>query len=274
MAMHYMFAVGFVLALALSLVTHYKYRISRLRVALYSITFSYGFLGAYLMGRLYGAFLASRGETPASGLAMLGAVIFTPLMELVTIEAERGVCRLLNRGRAKKEKPLIDLTRVDRKDTMDFLAPDVFIVMLCGKIQCHINGCCFGVVWPWGVYSNTMWARVFPVQLFEAGTTGLVLIVCYIIKHTRFYRRGMAFPLTAGLYCIARFGWEFLRYYPDSLRHAVLGLTVWQACCVVVIAASAVSIVLLYKRNPSEPLMTCRQHLASMKSKRKTKDRK
>ena len=83
MAMHYMFAVGFVLALALSLVTHYKYRISRLRVALYSITFSYGFLGAYLMGRLYGAFLASRGETPASGLAMLGAVIFTPLMAKV-----------------------------------------------------------------------------------------------------------------------------------------------------------------------------------------------
>ena len=80
--------------------------------------------------------------------------------------------------------------------------------------------------------------------------------------------------MTAGLYCTARFCWEFMRYYDDEMRHVFLGLTVWQGVCILVVAASIVSIVLLYRSQPGEPLTSLEQHIKSGRTSRKTAKRK
>ena len=64
----------------------------------------------------------------------------------------------------------------------------------------------------------------------------------------------MAGPLTVLIYAIARFLWEFLRFYTPEYRNFFLGLSLWQLICVLVILIAGVWVLILYKTHPSEPL--------------------
>ena len=130
----------------------------------------------------------------------------------------------------------------------------IFIILACAKFGCHFMGCCYGVKSSWGVFNPLLQSTRFPVQMFEFITMCVIIIGCFFIKRTAFFRRGMAYPLTAAVYSVARFGWEFKRFYSDELRHIIFGLTFWQFCCVIVFSASVVSLAVLYKTQPSEPL--------------------
>ena len=254
-----MYGVGFALMMLLNVFRYKDYNVSRARAALYTIvTYVYGVLGALAMGNIYSAVCVLVGADDESNVAIFGAVVFTPLMLLVTALIEKAVLKRKTPGTYKnkhgkeiqKEKRVVSL-----RDTMDLLTPGIFIILTCAKLGCAFEGCCYGVECGWGVYSERAESIVFPVQLFEVATMCLVLLLCFVLKRTKFYRRGMAYPLTAAVYSATRFGWEFMRHYPAEMRHVMFGLTFWQFFCIIVFIASMISILVLYKTQPSEPLL-------------------
>lgn len=250
-----MYYVGFFAALGVNLLFHYKYRSSRLRAALYTFCFVYGVVGALLMGKVYTAILRRNGLSGSSSVSMFGAVIFTPLLVIATACAETAVRNALKKAKQpKKKNPLLTSYSERAGQTLDMLTPDIFIVLACMKLGCHFRGCCYGVPMENGIYSAMADMKVFPVQILESATIFAILILCCFLKQAPFYRSGMAYPLTAAVYCVSRFIWEFRRYYPEEMRRLILGMTFWQFCALLVFLSSAVSVTVLIKTRPASPL--------------------
>lgn len=246
-----MYAVGFILMIILNLCKYKVYNISRLRAVVCSvITFVYGYLGALFIGALYNAITALKGLHTLINMDMIGAVLFM-LLWIPTIHIEKCFLKYIAHKKNGEHK---DIKPVSFRDTFDFIAPGAFIILACIKIGCYYQGCCYGVECSWGVYSWKTGTKLFPIQLFEAATIFIILIISYFIKQTKFYRRGMAGPLAAAMYIFARFCWEFLRYYTPEMRHFFLGLSLWQIFCVIIFIVVAVWVIVLYKTQPSEPM--------------------
>ena len=259
-----MYLVGFALMMALNLLRYRVYHTTRARAVAYTlVTYVYGVGGAVAMAKIYTAVCRALGTLDGSSVAIFGAVIFCPLLILATVGAEKLVRRLTN-GAGGKKKPQHAPKKnagkkkapdpISARNTMDLLTPGIFIILACAKFGCHFMGCCYGVSSSWGVFNPLLQDTRFPVQMFEFATMCVIILLCFFLKTKPFYRRGMAYPLTAALYAVARFGWECKRFYVEELRHIVFGLTFWQFCCVVVFVASAVSLAVLYKTQPGEPL--------------------
>lgn len=244
---YFMFFLGFIFLIWYTYNFYHVYNMSRKRALLYSLTFIYGMLGANIMGRFYTAICVAKNIDDNSRLAIFGAVLFAPLLILLTVLIEKWFLHSILKKNAKDYF-------VSCRDTLDMLTPGLFITLAFGKIGCWYEGCCFGIECNWGIHSNRIDATVFPVQLFESVASVFILLVCHFLKRTHFYRRGMAYPLTALLYCISRFCFEFLRYYIPELRHLLLGITLWQGFCILVIISSVVSLIALYKNRESNPL--------------------
>ena len=66
----------------------------------------------------------------------------------------------------------------------------------------------------------------------------LVLFAVARLERRPHFIRGGTYPLTAALYAVVRFGWEFLRGYAPRMRRFYLGMSFWQLCCILVFAAS------------------------------------
>ena len=225
--------IGLALMCAVTLRRCEKTGVPRRRgIAYVAFTFSGGMVGAMLMGRIYTAAAHAAGETGVSFVAIFGAVMFTPLLLLPALYME------------KRRDPEVRVGAV-----MDLITPGSFLVVICGKLGCFLHGCCWGVPCGFGVYNPLAGMRVFPVQLCEALTMPLVLLAVWRIKKSPRYAEGMEYPLTAALYAVLRFGWEYLRAYPEAMRRLLLGMTLWQFCCVAVFAVSAAAVLLLYRRN-------------------------
>ena len=253
-----MYLVGFALMMLLNVFAFRWYATSRKRAILYTlVTYVYGVLGALSMGKIYTAICRMKGVDESSNVAIFGAVIFTPLLLLLTILIERAIVARMP-AKTYKNKHNKTITRpkpvVSTRDTLDLLTPGIFIILTCAKLGCSVEGCCYGVLCDWGVYSTRAAAMVFPVQIFEVCTMLVVLLLAFLLKRTRFYRRGMAYPLTAALYTVGRFGWEFMRFYAPEMRRLIFGMTMWQFCCVIVFIASVISLIVLYKTGESSPL--------------------
>ena len=250
------YLVGFVLMLLLSLFRCSVYGSSRARAAAYSfITFLSGLAGALIIGVVYNFLYSLKGINTTIRVDVLGAVIFTSLFLLAAVSIEKRYLK------SKAEKAALNGTEdaapirtVSFRDTMDMMIPGSFLVFTCIKLGCHVRGCCAGVEYSWGIYFPNRDITLFPVQLFEFATLCAILIACYFIKQTSFFRRGMAGPMTAGMYGVARFGWEFARYYSPEMRHFLFGLTLWQLFSILVIVVSAIWLAVLYTTQPSEPL--------------------
>ena len=225
-------AVGLVLLVAVTLRRCAKTGIPRRRgIAYAAVTVLGGIFGAMLMGRIYTAAARAAGETETSLVAIFGAVIFTPLLLLPALYAER------------RRDPGVSVPAV-----MDLITPGSFLMVVCGKLGCFLYGCCWGVPCAFGLYNPFAGERVFPVQLCEALTMPLVLPIVWRIKKSPRYAAGMEYPLTAAFYAVLRFCWEYLRAYPEPMRRLILGMTLWQFCCVLVFAVSAVTVVFLSRR--------------------------
>ena len=255
MIYHITYVVGFILMMLFNVLIYYKvFKFSRLRAAVCSVlSLVFVYIGLLLMGIFYNAVSALKGIDVYIEREMLGAIIFE-LLWIPTIHAEKLFLKL-----KVKRLPYINGKRVVPKtvsfrDTFDFIVPGSFILAGCIKIGCFFSGCCFGVECDWGVFSRRIGATVFPIQLFESATIFLIIVINYFIKQTKFYRRGMAGPLTAGMYIFARFFWEFLRYYTPEMRHFFLGLSLWQLMCIVIFAVLFIWTIVLYKTQPSEPM--------------------
>lgn len=248
-----MYVVGFILMM---IVTVYKcniYNITRVRAAVYTVfSGAYGLLGLLVLGDIYNAIATIKVSNPQVRVDMLGGVVFELLLIPITVCVE-------NYFRKRKIKPNwnIDAKRqkiktVSVRDTLDLITPGLIILSACGKIGCHFAGCCYGIESSWGIHFPDG-SILFPVQLFEAATMCIILVINYYIKQTKFFRRGMSTPLVAAMYLFARFFWEFLRYYIPEMRHFFLGLSLWQIFCVIMFIITVAWVIVLYKTQPSEP---------------------
>ena len=246
-----MYIVGFALMLLTSLLGCRIYGIGRVRAAVYSvISFAAGIGGAFLIGVIYNKLQSLKGTETDVRVDMLGAMIFTLFFLIAAVPVEK----LFVKARAKTTADGAGVRNVSFRDTMDMIIPGAFIVFTCIKFGCHVKGCCYGVIWDRGIKSPLADVRLFPVQLCEFASLCAILILCYFLKRTRIYRRGMAAPLTAFFYGVSRFLWEFLRFYTPEMKHFALGLSLWQLICLLVIVVTAVWLAVLYKTQPGEPL--------------------
>lgn len=220
-----MYLVGFAIMMLINLKSHRKYEISKPSAVLLTlVTYVAGVSGAMLMGSIYNA-ATERFDVDESLVAIFGAVFFTPLF-MITVAALTG-------------KPW--------RKVMDMLAPGIFIILTCAKFGCFLNACCPGRECSFGVYNPRLELTVFPSQLFESITMLFVVAFCffYAFKFSKCIS-GSVYPVTAAVYSVTRFFWEFMRYYKyEEMRHLMFGMTFWQFWCVVVILLSILWIVLL-----------------------------
>ncbi len=224
-AYYAMYLVGFAIMMIINLKTYKRYELKKfITVIITLMTYVAGVTGAMIMGSAYSS-ITERFNVDGSLVAIFGAVVFTPIfMSLAAL--------LLGQSWRK---------------VMDMLAPGIFIILTCAKFGCFLNACCPGRECSWGVYNPELQTTLFPSQLFESITMTLVVAFCfwYIFKCKRNVS-GSVYPVTAAVYSVTRFFWEFMRYYKyEEMRHLVFGLTFWQFWCIVVIVASIGWILLL-----------------------------
>lgn len=223
-AYYAMYLVGFIIMMIVNLKTYKRYELKKsITVIITLITYVAGVGGATIMGDLYSAVASEYGGS--SGVAIFGAVFFTPIFMTV-------VSLILGQPWRK---------------IMDLLAPGIFIILTCAKFGCFMGGCCAGRECSFGIYNPLLELKVFPSQLFESITMCFVVAFCfwYIFKCKK-NTSGSVYPITAIVYSITRFLWEFMRYYAtEELRHLMFGLTFWQFWCVIVIVSSILWLLLL-----------------------------
>lgn len=220
-----MYIIGFAIMMILNLKFHKKYSISRKNgVIITLITYFSGVYGAMIMADWYNSVVESFG-VDGSTVAIFGAVVFTPIIMSV-------VALVLGQS---------------WRNVMDMLAPGIFIILACAKFGCFMAGCCPGRECSFGIYNPELELTVFPSQLFESITMAVVVLICFVYGFK--YKKcipGSVYPVTAAIYSVTRFCWEYMRYYEyEEMRHIVLGMSFWQFWCIAVIILSVAWILLL-----------------------------
>lgn len=220
-----MYLVGFAIMMIVNLRTYKRYELSKKTAVIFTlITYVAGVTGAMIMGDWYSDAVTKYGAG-ASRVAIFGAVVFTPLfMTMVSLIAGKPWRKI-----------------------MDLLAPGIFIILTCAKFGCFMQGCCPGRECSFGIYNPDIGAILFPSQLFESITMCLVVAFCfYYATKCKKCTSGSVYPITAAVYSVTRFCWEFMRYYPnDEVRHIMFGLTFWQFWCIITIIISLIWLALL-----------------------------
>ena len=246
-----MFLVGFAIMMILNVRDCGLYHIEKKEAVLVTlVTYVAGVGGGMLMGKLYTAIAQSLGGEGSSNIAIFGAVVFTPIMLSV----------------------FFWLIRRDWRAILDMLTPTIYIVLLCAKFGCNFAGCCAGFVCDFGIYNPRIGETVFPVQAFETVTMIPVVIAgYYFVRKYKKFVKGMAYPVTAGMYCILRFFWEFVRYYApgDAMGDFFLGLTFWQCACILVLVCCVIMFLILNsKKVRDRDIAIARAQAAERKAKR------
>ena len=116
--------------------------------------------------------------------------------------------------------PLAWVSKTNGKMLLDFLTPSLGINNMIIHTFCIFGGCCYGypianypqwMQWM-GIYNNTFHTYLFPTQILESLTYGLLAaIVVLWAHHRKFKTDGLAFPVYSILFGVARFLWEFMR---------------------------------------------------------------
>jgi prolipoprotein diacylglyceryltransferase len=133
--------------------------------------------------------------------------------------------------------PLV-LVRKNRMIYFDFFSVVGLLFMGLYKFfNCAQAGCCFGIPFPWGVYSAFLNTIVMPVQYFEAAFNFLGAISCILFMlFSRFYRPGRTVSIALIWFAVVRFVADFFRYLTDDYRpnekKGLLGLSMAQVTCV------------------------------------------
>lgn len=223
---------GFITMLLINLKTKKKYQLrTNETIIITVVTYICGVVGALAMGKIYGLVMSMNGLPGSAGVAISGAVMFTPLL--------MAIFALI----AKK----------DWKVILDLITPGVYAILAWAKFGCATEGCCHGIICDFGIYNPRVDATVFPVQWLEFPIMFIMVIATLIyIYKTKNYVSGTIYPMTTMAYTAFRFFIEFLRYYEvEAQRHVMFGLTLWQFCCVVMFIVSMVWLIVLRKRNKS-----------------------
>ncbi len=99
----------------------------------------------------------------------------------------------------------------ESKKMLDFFAPAFPLFHFWGRLGCLFAGCCYGIVWPWGVIlADDPNVVRFPVQFFEAlGNLAIFLIISRRIKKKGTDEFSLYYYLL--MYSVLRFILEFFR---------------------------------------------------------------
>lgn len=215
----YAYYVGMAGMLIVSLIIFRKLQLKLWHALLFTVVaFLSDGLGAFLMGKVYTAFIASLGSTQEVNYSIYGAVFLTPVLVMVSAA----------------------IIKQPWRNIIDMVALSEMTARAFGKLGCHIGYCCAGFEWEHGVYNAVFDTNMFPVQLCEFFTMAVIITTGFIILFKcKNYKPGILYPIMALMYAGTRFFWEFTRYYTyEQEKHFFLGMSLWQVCSLIVIALS------------------------------------
>lgn len=219
MFVQFAYYVGMAGMLIVSLIIFRKLQLKLWHALLFTVVaFLSDGLGAFLMGKVYTAFVASLGSTTEAMYSIYGAVFLTPVLILISAA----------------------IIKQPWRNIIDMVALSEMTARACGKLGCHIGYCCAGFEWEHGVYNARFETNMFPSQLCEFFTMVVIIIIGFIILYRyKNYKPGMLYPIMALMYAGTRFFWEFTRYYTyEQEKHFFLGMSLWQVCSLIVVALS------------------------------------
>lgn len=221
MLVKYAFYLGMAGMLVVSLVIYRKLELRLWQALLFTVVaFLSDGLGAFLMGKVYTAFVASLGSTETATYSIYGAVFLTPVLVIASAA----------------------IIKQPWRNIIDMVAISEMVARAFGKLGCHVGYCCAGFEWEHGVYNARFDTNMFPTQLCEFFTMVIIIIVGFVILfRSKKYKPGTLYPLTALMYAGTRFFWEFTRYYNyEQEKNFFLGMTLWQVCSVIAAALAIV----------------------------------
>lgn len=209
-----------------------RFSYARPRAAFYSIfTLTFGFLSAAMTawienGLLYAA--SDGAYDHFENLRNYGIPMFLPLFWLF-------YCLLC---------------REPYKKLTDYLAPSVYSVMTFVKIGCTFGGCCYGEADPNGIWNEDLGYKTFPVQIYDALSSFVIVIVCILLIYTIGKKhKGYIYPIGGMLFAATKGFWENFRVHstPWEKDYLNTGWTFWQfwmavlfVCCFVWLVLTAV----------------------------------
>lgn len=219
-----MYIFGAAAMLIVSLSVHKKLKLKIWNVLLFTVVaFLCDGLGAFLMGKVYTAIVASMGGDGVSNYSIYGAVFLTPVLIILSAR----------------------LIKQPWRQIMDMVALSEMTARAFGKLGCVFNGCCWGFECDYGLYNHIHKVNMFPSPIFEVATMVIIIIIGYLILFkSKRYVPGCLCPVMALLYGATRFFWEFTRYYTlEAERHMLFGMSFWQLCSILTVILSVIWLV-------------------------------
>lgn len=213
--------IGMAGMLVVALIVRRRLKLNIFQTLLFTVVaFLSDGLGAFLMGKVYTAFVAALGSTETSNFSIYGAVFLTPVLIIVSAAIIKQPWR-----------NIIDMVAISEMTARAF-----------GKLSCHFGYCCAGFEWEHGVYNPAFKTNMFPVQLCEFFTMVAIIIAGFVILYgSKRYKPGTLYPVMALLYAGTRFFWEFTRYYTfEREKNFLLGMSLWQVCSLIAVILSVV----------------------------------
>ena len=221
MLVKYVYYLGIAGMLAVSLIIYRRLKLKIWHALLFTVVaFLSDGLGAFLMGKVYTAFVAALGSTQESNYSIYGAVFLTPVLIIASAAVIKQPWR----------------------NIIDMIALSEMVARAFGKFSCHFGYCCAGFEWEHGVYNAAFDKKMFPTQLCEFFTMIVIIIIGFIILYRyKNYKPGTLYPVMALMYAGTRFFWEFTRFYTyEQEKHFFLGMSLWQVCSLIAAALAVV----------------------------------
>ncbi len=183
------------------------------QAAFYScFTLAFGYVSAMLTASLKRIMLsyASGGlHTDTERLRNYGIPIFLPVFLLIYCWIHKDDFRKLS----------------------DYIAPCVYSVMTFVKIGCVFWGCCYGEPDKHGIWNARLGYRTFPVQLYDAITSFIIVLICLYLIYVLYGKRsGYVYPIGGMLFALTKGFWESFRVHESVYERSFLGTgwTLWQ----------------------------------------------
>jgi prolipoprotein diacylglyceryltransferase len=147
--------------------------------------------------------------------------------------------------------PVFYLLGLRVTERLDALTVPFYVMVCVAKLACHFGACCYGIPSEWGIENPFVNRTVFPVQIFESASIGLLVILMFLYRNSKFFKRGTLYPLTTLIYALTRFFWEYFREYNGTQANQtdlMWGLNLWQVVSVLAIVLSLIWLILLPKQ--------------------------
>lgn len=165
---------------------------------------------------------------------ILGARVFYVVMNWAFFRADLREIVMLQHGGLVWYGGLVGATlgawvymrrhRMPVVETFDLFVPYVALGQAIGRIGCFFNGCCYGRESAWGVYFPSQGQKLFPSQLVDAATLGLVYWILRRVQDRN--NKGETLTMYFILAALQRFLMEFLRGDPRPF-YGALSLFQW-----------------------------------------------